>query len=257
MAKLDLKGSWDLRTGQFDFEKAELIQADLALARTLYPFPGVMAGVLNANLAVNHQPGDSTVLRGGMAIARGHITQWPQRVYGRLSELDVTLHWAKAGRFHGDVRHVHLQAFDPDRPEQSIGQVSGAGKFDSFKGDWAWTLQPSKLEHALLAPLLNRTNWLGSATLQSGTISNPKPLRLHWNANGDIAVSGPVHIANARVEDPKGQLPKEILGAQLELDLAFTQHPVGRSWKARSEANKAVFTLVNRPAGIVLSLIHI
>ena len=252
MAKLDLKGSWDLRTGQFDFEKAELIQADLALARTLYPFPGVMAGVLNANLAVNHQPGDSTVLRGGMAIARGHITQWPQWVYGRLSELDVTLHWAKAGRFHGDVRHVHLQAFDPDRPEQSIGQVSGAGKFDSFKGDWAWTLQPSKLEHALLAPLLNRTNLLGAVTLQSGALTNPKPVQLQWNANGDVAVKGPVQIANIRFHDPQGQLPKEMVSAQLELDIASTQQPAGRSWKARPESNRAAFTLVDQPAGTVV-----
>ena len=44
MDKLDLKGDWNLRTGQFAFEKAELIQADLALARTLYPFPGSNLG---------------------------------------------------------------------------------------------------------------------------------------------------------------------------------------------------------------------
>ena len=111
-----------------------------------------MSGVLNANLAVNHKPGDRTVLRGGVAVAKGHITQWPQWVYGRLSELDATLHWTEAGRFHGDVRQVKLQAFDPDRPEQGIGQVSGTGKFDSFKRECTWVLQPSKLEHALLAP---------------------------------------------------------------------------------------------------------
>ena len=252
MAKLDLRGNWNLRTGQFDFEKAELIQTDLALARTLYPFPGVMSGVLNANLAVNHKPGDRTVLRGGVAVAKGHITQWPQWVYGRLSELDATLHWAEAGRFHGDVRHVKLQAFDPDRPEQGIGQVSGAGKFDSFKGDCTWVLQPSKLERALLAPLVNRTNWLGAATLQSGTLSNPKPLQLQWNNNGDVAVSGPVQIANIRFKDPQGQLPKEMLGAQLELDIATTKQPVGRSWKVRPEVNKASFTLVDQPAGTVV-----
>ena len=249
MAKLDLRGDWNLRTGQFAFEKAELIQADLALARTLYPFPEVISGVLNANLTVNHKPGDSTLLRGGLALAKGHIAQWPQWIYGRLGELDATLHWEEAGRFHGEVRHVQLQAFDPTHPEQGIGQVSGAGKFDPFKGEWEWTLKPSRLEHAILAPLVNRTNWLGSATLQSGTISNPKPLQLHWNANGDIAVSGPVHIANARLENPQDKLPKGILGAQLELDLASTRHPAGRSWKARPDANKAVFTLANQPAG--------
>ena len=76
-----------------------------------------------------------------------------------------------------------------------------------------------------------------------------KPLQLQWNAKGDVAVSGPVHIANARLEAPQGQLPKEILGAHLELDLASTRHPAGRSWKARPDANKAVFTLANQPAG--------
>ena len=83
--------------------------------------------MLNANLAVNHKPGDSTLLQGGLALAKGHVAQWPQWIYGRLGELDATLHWQEAGRFHGEVRHVQLQAFDPTRPEQGIGQASGAG----------------------------------------------------------------------------------------------------------------------------------
>ena len=47
--------------------------------------------------------------------------------------------------------------------------------------------------------------------------------------------------ANIRFHDPQGQLPKEMVSAQLELDIASTQQPAGQ-WKARPESTGLPYT---------------
>ncbi len=249
MAKLDLKGQWDFRTGHLTLNQAGLQQGDLALMQALVPWKGVHSGMVNANLKVDHKPGESTRIQGGMALAKGHVGHWPQWIYAQAGELDTTLHWQKDGSVRGDVRSVQVKAFDPSQPDQVTGRLSAAGAVDSAKGEWKFTLAPSILSHTLLAPLVNRTNWLAPATLQAGELSNPKPLQLQWNTKGDVAVNGPLNLSGIRLADPAGRLPRETLGAQVNVHLSSKKHATGRSWKSPANSNRAVFTVAGQPAG--------
>ncbi|HWN96387.1 MAG TPA: AsmA family protein [Methylomirabilota bacterium] len=209
-------GDYNIATHEADVQtRVELMIPE---ALRLAPVPDVQ--VSSGNLALNAHLGQkrgaspkdglSKTIAGDLQLtnlsaqARGYV----------LDAFQLDLNWD--GSMQGKSVEMKTLAGRVNRKGQFGGAFDASGHLDEA-GSVSATVNLSNVNEAVLAPFLQPL--LGDKTMRSLSIS--ANTRATYLPSGDSSLAGVIQLTNVLTDDPKGQLPKTPLAADVKLDGSF------------------------------------
>ncbi|MDB6122839.1 MAG: hypothetical protein JWQ71_1832 [Pedosphaera sp.] len=215
----DISGNYNLTnsSGQLRARVVDLNQ--VALSSFLAPVLGNMT-LASANINIT---ADATYDAKGESLIKGDFKMADFLVVdpqNQLPNVPLTAEIRVDAAVKNDIANIAECAGHIDQGNQPGGRFEVTGNYDLKKQAGQVALKLTDLNQNALRPLLASS--LGDKTLKSISISSTATA--NYDAKGDSAVTGEIHLSNFLMTDPANQLPKVSIASDINLDVLLREN---------------------------------
>ena len=215
--KFDARGRFNLKTqaGQGSVKFSELNQR--LLQPILDPALGgrsLSSAALELKADASYDPKGDSTLKGELQALNWLVTD----PAGKLPKVPLSAVVKLEGLWHGGAGEIRQFIGYVKQGELLGGSFDVRGGYDGTRQTGQAEIRVTDLNQNALAPWLGGV--LGGQTLESVSINLNGAGR--YDAKGESAVKGELHVANLVVKDPSGRLPATPLALDLQLDGSLT-----------------------------------